>query len=560
MRAVADSLFTDSIPVDSIPTDTILDEELEATAKLKRDTSTMDSLELAIYKHNKAVDDSLRLDSINRSKKNGIDSPVDYVAKDSLTYNAASGLAHLYGESNVKYQNMDLSADHIYMSLDSNLVHADSRIDSATNQPVGSPVFKMGSSTYETGEMGFNFKTKKGIIEDVYTQQEDGFLTSELSKRDANGEMYIQHGRYTTCDDPHPDFYLAMSRAKVRPGKDVVFGPTYLVVADVPLPLAVPYGFFPFTKSYSSGFIMPTYGDETERGFYLRDGGYYFALSDKMDLKLLGEIYTKGSWGFSAASNYKKRYRYGGTAYFSYQNTKRGEKNMYDYQKETSFMLRWSHRQDTKANPYSTLSASVNFASTSYERNNLNSMYNPQALTQSTRTSSVSWQTGFSSLGLSLSSQMNLNQNMRDSSIALTLPDMNITVAQFYPLKRKKAVGDARWYEKISVSYTGQIKNEINTKEDRLLHSSLTKDWKNGMSHTIPVKGNSTTRWCSVVSISRGMPRNRKRWPIPSMVSITCTTGTCRWVSQRNSMASGFPTGRSSVRRLTASVTSSPRK
>ena len=492
MRAVADSLFTDSIPVDSIPTDTILDEELEATAKLKRDTSTMDSLELAIYKHNKAVDDSLRLDSINRSKKNGIDSPVDYVAKDSLTYNAASGLAHLYGESNVKYQNMDLSADHIYMSLDSNLVHADSRIDSATNQPVGSPVFKMGSSTYETGEMGFNFKTKKGIIEDVYTQQEDGFLTSELSKRGANGEMFIQHGRYTTCDDPHPDFYLAMSRAKVRPGKDVVFGPTYLVVADVPLPLAVPYGFFPFTKSYSSGFIMPTYGDETERGFYLRDGGYYFALSDKMDLKLLGEIYTKGSWGFSAASNYKKRYRYGGTAYFSYQNTKRGEKNMYDYQKETSFMLRWSHRQDTKANPYSTLSASVNFASTSYERNNLNSMYNPQALTQSTRTSSVSWQTGFSSLGLSLSSQMNLNQNMRDSSIALTLPDMNITVAQFYPLKRKKAVGDARWYEKISVSYTGQIKNEINTKEDRLLHSSLTKDWKNGMSHTIPVKGNFT--------------------------------------------------------------------
>lgn len=492
MRAVADSLFTDSIPLDSIPTDTILDEELEATAKLKRDTSTMDSLELAIYKHNKAVDDSLRLDSINRSKKNGIDSPVDYVAKDSLTYNAASGLAHLYGESNVKYQNMDLSADHIYMSLDSNLVHADSRIDSATNQPVGSPVFKMGSDTYETGEMGFNFKTKKGIIEDVYTQQEDGFLTSELSKRGANGEMFIQHGRYTTCDDPHPDFYLAMSRAKVRPGKDVVFGPTYLVVADVPLPLAVPYGFFPFTKSYSSGFIMPTYGDETERGFYLREGGYYFALNDKMDLKLLGEIYTKGSWGFSAASNYKKRYRYGGSAYFSYQNTKRGEKNMYDYQKETSFMLRWSHRQDTKANPYSTLSASVNFASTSYERNNLNSMYNPQALTQSTRTSSVSWQTGFSSLGLSLSSQMNLNQNMRDSSIALTLPDMNITVAQFYPLKRKKAVGDARWYEKISVSYTGQIKNEINTKEDRLLHSSLTKDWKNGMSHTIPIKGNFT--------------------------------------------------------------------
>lgn len=496
-HAVADSLLLDSLLADSFlsdhaPIDTILSQEQEASAKLKRDTSTMDSLELAIYKHNKAVDDSLRLDSINRSKKNGIDSPVDYVANDSLTYNAASGLAHLYGQSNVKYQNMDLSADHIYMSLDSNLVHADSRMDTTTNKPIGSPVFKMGSDTYETGEMAFNFKSKKGIIEDVYTQQEDGYLTSELSKRGAEGEMFLQHGRYTTCDDPHPDFYLAMSRAKVRPGKDVVFGPTYLVVADVPLPLAIPYGFFPFTKSYSSGFIMPTYGDETERGFYLRDGGYYFALSDKMDLKLLGEIYTKGSWALSVASNYRKRYRYSGSFYANYQNTLTGEKNMPDYQKQTSFKIQWSHRQDTKANPFSSLSASVNFASTSYERNNLNSMYNPQALTQSTRTSSVSWQTTFSSIGMSLSSQMNLNQNMRDSSIALTLPDLNISIAQFYPFKRKKAVGDARWYEKISVSYTGQVKNEINTKEDQLLHSSLTRDWKNGMSHTIPIKGNFT--------------------------------------------------------------------
>ena len=259
----------DSVVVDSIPLDTIVSGE--ATAKIKRDTTTMDSIELAIYKHNKAVDDSLAKDSINRSRKNGIDSPVEYVANDSLTYDASSGLAHLYGESNVKYQNMDLTSEEIYMSLDSNLVHATGKMDSTTQQLVGTPVFKMGSDEYESDTMAFNFKTKKGLIANVYTQQDDGFLTSELSKRGANGEMFLQHGRYTTCDDPHPDFYLAMSRAKVRPGKDVVFGPTYLVVADVPLPLAIPYGFFPFTKSYSSGLIMPTYGDEMERGFYLRD-------------------------------------------------------------------------------------------------------------------------------------------------------------------------------------------------------------------------------------------------------------------------------------------------
>ena len=465
---------------------------MEAAAKVKRDTTTMDSIELAIYKHNKAIDDSLALDSINRSRKNGIDSPVEYSADDSLTYSAASGLAHLYGSSKVKYQNMDLASEQIYMGLDSNLVHATGKMDTTTHKLTGTPVFKMGNDEYESDTMAFNFKTKKGLISNVYTQQDEGYLTSELSKRGADGEMFLQHGRYTTCDDPHPDFYLALSRAKVRPGKDVVFGPAYLVVGDVPMPFAIPYGFFPFTKSYSSGFIMPTYGDETERGFYLRDGGYYFAISDKMDLKLLGEIYTKGSWGVSAASNYRKRYRYNGSFLINYQNTLKGEENMRDFEKETSFKVQWRHSQDQKANPYSSLTASVNFATTSFESNNLTSMYNPQARTQSIRSSSVSWQTSFSSIGMTLSSTFNLNQNMRDSSIAVTLPDVNITIAPFYPFKRKKAVGEPKWYEKISIAYTGQIKNEINTKEKLILHSSLSKDWQNGMSHTIPIKGNFT--------------------------------------------------------------------
>ena len=477
---------------DSVPVDTILKPGIEASAKMKRDTSTMDSIELAIYKHNKAVDDSLARDSINRKRKNGIDSPVEYTANDSLTYDAASGLAHLYGESHVKYQNMDLQSDQISMCLDSNLVHATGSLDTATNQLIGTPIFKMGNDEYESDTMAFNFKSKKGLISGVYTKQEDGYLSSELSKRGDNGEMYLQHGRYTTCDDPHPDFYLALSRAKVRPGKDVVFGPAYLVVADVPLPLAVPYGFFPFTKSYSSGLIMPTYGDETEKGFYLRDGGYYFAINDKIDLKLIGEIYTKGSWGLSANSNYNKRYRYSGTFYASYQSSVRGEKNMPDYAKETSFKVQWSHRQDAKANPFTTLQASVNFATSGYEKNNLSSMYNPQALTQTTRTSSVSWTTNFSSLGMSINGSTRLNQNMRDSIIELTLPDLTITVSRFYPFKRKKRVGPERWYEKINMSYTGHMKNEISTKEDKLLHSSLSKDWKNGMDHAIPISASFT--------------------------------------------------------------------
>ena len=457
------------------------------------DTTDIDSLQLAVYHHNKAVDDSLRLDSINRKKKNGIDAPVTYQADDSLVYMASSNTAHLYGSAEVKYENMDLKSDKIKLSLDSSLVHATGSKDTTAKDGIkGKPVFVMGQDTYDTDTMSFNFKTKKGFIKHVYTQQEDGFLTSEQSKRNDNGEIYLAHGRYTTCDAPHPDFYIALSRAKVRPGKDVVFGPAYLVVADVPLPFAIPYGFFPFTKSYSSGFIMPTYGDENSRGFYLRDGGYYFAMSDKWDLKLLGEIYTKGSWGFSAASNYKKRYKYSGSFLFSYQDTKTGDKGMPDFSEQKSFKLQWSHRQDSKANPFSSLSASVNFASSKYERNNLTSMYNPQSLTQSTRTSSVSWSTTFSSIGLSLSSSANLSQNMRDSSVAMTLPDLNISISRFYPFRRKHQVGDEKWYEKISMSYTGQLSNSINTKEDKLMHSNLIKDWKNGMQHQIPISGNFT--------------------------------------------------------------------
>ena len=487
LAADSASLLPQLPTIDSLDVDSLV-----ALSRSGNDTLHMDSLELAIWKHNRAIDDSLKADSINRQRKNGIDAPVSFLANDSLIYEAGSGMAFLYGASNVKYQDMDLKSDQIYMNLDSSLVHATGSRDTATGEMIGLPVFVMGSDTYESDTMAFNFKTKRGLIQQVYTEQQDGFLTSELSKRDSTGNLYLRHGRYTTCDDPHPDFYIALSRAKVRPGKDVVFGPAYLVVCDVPLPLAVPYGFFPFTKSYSSGFIMPTYGDETERGFYLRDGGYYFAFNDNMDLKVIGEIYTKGSWGLSGASNYRKRYKYSGSVYASYQNTINGEKNMPDYAKQTSFKIQWSHRQDAKANPYSNLSASVNFATSSYERNNLTSMYNPQAMTQSTRTSSVSYSTGFSSIGLSLSTTMNLSQNMRDSTIALTLPDLNISISRFYPFKRKKMVGKERWYEKISMSYTGHLSNSINTKEDKLMHSNLVKDWQNGMQHNIPISGNFT--------------------------------------------------------------------
>lgn len=445
----------------------------EKTDSLHRDSLALDSLGM----------DSLAADTTK--KKEPLDAPVIYEASDSIVF-TKEGYAHLYGEGKVNYQNIELTSAVITMNMDSSTVYATGVTDTAGVE-TGSPIFKDGETPYESKIMRYNFKTKKGFINSIVTQQGEGYVTSEEGKKGANDEIYMRHGKYTTCDNhEHPHFYLKLSMAKVRPKKNVVFGPAQLVVEDVPLPIAVPFGFFPFNSSYSSGFIMPTYGDEMNRGFYLRDGGYYFAISDQMDLKVLGEIFTKGSWGLSAASNYNKRYKFSGSFNASYLVTKTGEKNMPDYSVSKDFRIQWSHQQDAKANPNSSFSASVNFATSSYDRSSLSSLYNPQQYSQNTKASSVSYSRNFPEIGLNISGAFNITQNTRDSSLSMTLPDVNISLNRIYPFKRKKSAGDERWYEKISLQYTGSITNSISTKDNLLFKTPLTQ-WENGMQHKIPV-------------------------------------------------------------------------
>lgn len=479
--------------------DSLLSEQADSAASLKDSLQGQgaqsllpDSIPLRPYTilPDTSAVDSLPADTAERSKS-ALEQPVVYSAEDSITFDYAQNRAMLFGSSKVNYQNLQLDAELISISLDSSLVHA-MGVQDSTGEVKGKPLFKQGEDEFEPDKISYNFKSQKAFITNVYTEQGEGFMIGQHGKRDSSGVMYVGDAKYTTCNAKHPHFYLKLSRAKIRPGQDVVFGPAYLVVEDVPLPLAIPYGFFPFSRSYSSGFIMPTFGDESRRGFYLREGGYYFAFNDNMDMKLLGELYTKGSWGLSAQSTYRKRYRYNGSFFFSFQNTKEGEKNMPDYQVSKSFKVTWSHRQDAKANPSQTFSASVNFATSSYERNNLMSMYNPESYTQSTRTSSVSYSKSFPDIGLTLSGTFNLSQNMRDSSISVTLPTLNISLNRFYPFKRKKMAGKERWYEKISMGYTGTLTNSINTKESLLFHSSLVKDWKNGMRHQVPISASFT--------------------------------------------------------------------
>ncbi len=435
-----------------------------------------------------ASTDSLNTDSVKpkKKKKDALEDIIEYVAKDSIVYDATTGFARLYGSANVQYQDMQLDAERISMNIDSTIVYAEGVTDTL-GAKVGTPVYKQGGDNYESERMSFNFKTKKGYITNVATVQGNGYLQSQRSKRTDSGTLYLENAMYTTCDAPHPHFGIRLTRAKVNPGKETIFGPGYLVVADVPLPLAIPYGFFPFNKKYSSGFIMPTIGDEMQRGFYLRNGGYYFAINDKMDFKALGEVYTKGSWGLSGEMNYRKRYKHNGNFYISYLTTIEGEKNMPDYAKTNSLKVQWTHTRDGKARPNSSFSARVNFASQNYERKNLDSRYNPLSYTQSTRASAVSYSRTFPNIGLTISGSTNLTQNMRDSTIAMTLPDLSISVSRFYPFRRRHGAGKDRWYEKISMSYSGQLSNSITTKESQLLKSNLVKDWRNGMTHRIPI-------------------------------------------------------------------------
>ncbi len=465
-------------------------------ATVPTDTITVDSMAV----------DSMSVAEPRRSQP--LDAPVVYEATDSIVF-TADGYAHLFGQGKVNYEKIELASEIISMNMDSSTVFATGVVDSLGKMK-GAPVFKDGETPYESKVMRYNFKTKKGFINNVVTQQGDGYVTSNDAKKGANDDLYLRDGKYTTCDHhDHPHFYLSLTMAKVKPGKNVVFGPAYLVVEDVPLPLAVPFGFFPFTSSYSSGFIMPTYGDEMNRGFYLRDGGYYFAISDKIDLALRGEIFTRGSWGVSAESKYNIRYKFSGNFNLSYLVTKTGDKNMPDYSVSKDFKVAWSHRQDQRFSPNSTFSASVNFATSSYERSNLDNMYNPLQAAQNTKTSSVSYSRSFPDQKLTLSSTFNVAQTMRDSSVSVTLPDLNISLSTIYPFKRKKVIGAERWYEKISFRYTGRLTNSIHTKDNLLFKSNLIKDWTNGMSHQIPVS--ATFQLFNYINVTPNFNYN-ERW------------------------------------------------
>lgn len=438
------------------------------------------------------VKDSTKMPEPKRKySRDAIEDIVRYSAKDSIVF-YADGHAFLFGEANVKYQTMELTSDHIELRTDSDMVHARPGVDS-TGALIGKPVFKDGADSYESESIDFNFKSKKGLIRNVVTQQGEGYVTSEKAKKLEDNTFLMKNGKYTTCDDhEHPHFYLNLTKAKVKPNEYIVAGPAYLVIADVPLPLALPFGFFPFTDSYSSGILMPTFGEESSRGFYLRNGGYYLAINDYCDLAIRGDIYTKGSWALNATSRYKKKYKFSGNLYVGFQSSKTSEKTLPDYTESNDVKIDWTHTQDAKANPFSTFSASINFTSSSYNKNNTSSHYNPSTYGENNKSSSINYTYKFPESPFSLTTNFTLNQRQSDSTISLRLPSINLSMSRIYPFKHKEKIGKDKWFEKIYLTYGLNFDNYISTKQDKLFEANILNDWNNGIKNQFSIGASYT--------------------------------------------------------------------
>lgn len=467
------------------------------------------------------------LSRIDRSKVD-LESAVAFSARDSLVLVGLNN-AHLFGNGTVEYQDFKLNSAEIRMDLDSSTVFAAGMADTA-GVISGNPIFKDKSGEYESETMKYNFRTERGYITGVMTEQDEGFITGGRAKRMEDGAFYLEDGRYTTCDDhEHPHFYFQLTRAKVRPQKDVVTGPAYMVLADVPLPIALPFGYFPFSKKYSSGVIFPSFGEDYNQGFYLRNGGYYFAINDNVDLALMGEIYTKGSWGLSGRSNYVKRYRFHGSFDISFLNTVTGDKGAPDYNRMRNFQVLWSHSQDAKANPNLNFSASVNFATSGYSRNDLNSYYN-SSFTENTKSSTVNMTYRIPNSKWSFSATANITQRSQDSTLAVSFPNLTVSMTQTAPFRRKKAIGGERWYEKIRLSYSGRFQNSITTGQDEFFKKNIFRDWRNGFQHSLPVSATfSIFKYFNVspsVSVNDRMytSKIRRQWDTQASREVQDTT------------------------------------
>ena len=426
--------------------------------------------------------DTIRNDSTQ--SKPLFDDLIDYNADDSVRFSIQEKKVYLYGNGFVKYLTTELRADYIELDMDKKLAMATGVPDSV-GKLKGTPKFKDGGQEFESTELHYNFDTKKGYVTEIITQEGEGYIQGKTTKKMSDSVYCVKHGMYTTCDEhDHPHFGLNMSKAKMIKDKKIFVGFTNLELEGIPLPIFIPFGFFPITKKATSGIIMPTYGEERMRGFNLRGGGYYIYINDYIDMNITGDIYTNGSWGLQYATQYRKRYKFNGNLNFTISKNYVSEKGLPDYQESSDWSVRWTHTQDGKANPYSSFSASVDMSSANNNYYNANTV---DGIANQRKQSSISWSKKWPESPFSLSGSFNHSQNSRDTSIAITLPNLSLRMTQIYPFRKKGKSGEMKWYDNIGVSYSAELRNSIQTKEDKLFKSSFERDWSNGFKHNIPI-------------------------------------------------------------------------
>ncbi|MBK7172351.1 MAG: LPS-assembly protein LptD [Bacteroidales bacterium] len=423
---------------------------------------------------------------LNKGGKNKtvLDGKIEYAAADSLSFDIQKKMAYMYGDAVIKYQDITLKAAVIILDFNRNIVTANAITDS-TGKKIGIPDFTQGTLNFKSNSLTYNFTSRKGLIKEVITEEGGGYLHASVIKKLDNNVSETGSGMFTTCDLEHPHFAIKYTRAKVMPGDKIVTGPAFLSIEDIPLPLVLPFGLFPNKKGRSSGIMIPRYGESANRGFYLEDGGYYFGLSDHFDLKLLGDIYSRGSWAIKPNVTYKKRYKYTGSFSIKYATNVLGVRGTPDYQKNKDFFINWSHQQDPKARPNGRFTASVQAGSSKFNS------YNPATVSDylnNSFSSSISYDMKVGqNANLVASARHSQNTSTRD--VTISLPEVSFGFNRFYPFKKKVQTGKPGWYESISVTYNMNMKNEITAKDTMLFKPESLNRFVSGMKHTIPVSG-----------------------------------------------------------------------
>ena len=432
--------------------------------------------------------DSVKADSLmpgfRKVSSSAIDQKVTYSAAGQVKRDIANKKVILIDKAVVNSEEIEITADSMIFNMSNNLLFAAGRRDTS-GKMIGTPVFKEGTNEFKADELTYNFKTKKALVKNIVTKQDEGLIHSSITKLLEDGTSNISKSSYSTCDADTPHFYINMPKARVYPGEKIISGPGNLVVEGIPLPLIIPFGYFPInTNRSSSGILFPSFGQERERGYSFKDMGYYFSISSYVDLSIKGDVYSNGTWLANAVTNYNKLYKYNGNFNFSYANNITGHKGLEDYQESTNYRLGWTFNQDPKSSPGSRFSASVNMSSSNYDQQN---SYNVNDHVTTTRQSSVSYSKSWAGTPFNLSTSMNHSQNVKNKTVDVNLPKVSFNMGRIYPLKSGRSSGKTKWYQELQFQYSSSLDNRISTYDSLLFTGASLESMQNGFKHDAPL-------------------------------------------------------------------------